>query len=83
MSSIPIEEIKRIFSQCECHFQIKRITIPNGEDKYLSVKQTQNTYINLPDLGFENCKNKAKESLRNKLKRKKLSLWLEDNSYLP
>lgn len=74
MSSIPIEEIKRIFSQCECHFQIKRIDLPNREDKYISLKPTQNIHINLPDLGFEHCKNKAKESLRNKLRRKKLSL---------
>ena len=73
MNTVTYDEINRIFIQCERNI---KHSLPNNEEEVEDqvFPSTHKTLINLPRIDYENSPNKAKKTLQEKLKYKKLSL---------
>ena len=73
MNTVTYDEINRIFIQCERNI---KHSLPNNQEEVedLVFPSTHKTLINLPRIDYENSPNKAKKTLQEKLKYKKLSL---------
>ena len=74
MNTVTYDKINRIFIQCERNI---KHSLPNSQEVEVEdpvFPSTHKTLINLPRIDYENSPNKAKKSLQEKLKYKKLSL---------
>lgn len=74
MNTVPYDELKRIFIQCERNI---KHSLPNNQEEEITdpvFPSTNKTLIHLPRIDYENSPNKAKRTLQEKLRYKKLSL---------